>query len=140
MPDAIMRLGEQPGIEVVGPVDDLGPAYAEATLAIAPLHAGAGTRLKLIEAAAYAVPSVTTSLAARGLGFATRETAWFADDADAFASAVLDALADPAARARRAGRARALAEATHERTRLVERLASHFESVLARSRADRGEP
>lgn len=117
-------------IEVLGPVDDITTAYEEATLAIAPLHAGAGTRLKLVEAAAHAVPLVTTTLAARGLGFIDADTAWLADAPARFAQAVLAALADPSARRQRASLSRQRAQALHDRVQVVAGLARVFAGML----------
>lgn len=118
------------GIEVLGAVDDITTAYAEASLAIAPLHTGAGTRLKLIEAAAHGVPLVTTTIAARGLGFIDPQIAWLADAPMAFADAVLAALADPAARRQRAGLARQRAQAVHDRVQVIDGLARVFADML----------
>jgi glycosyltransferase involved in cell wall biosynthesis len=130
-PPAVIRaLHGHANAELLGPIDDLASAYAEATLAIAPLHTGAGTRLKLIEAAAYAVPIVSTTIAARGLDFVTPETAWLADDPAGFAAAVLAALADPDQRTRRAALSRTRARKTHDREQVVERLALRFARVL----------
>ncbi len=117
-------------VEVVGPVEGITDAYATATLAIAPLHAGAGTRLKLIEAAAHGVPVVTTALAARGLDFVGPRTAWVADTATDFAKSVRVALADPAERLHRAGLARELARPAHDRELVVDRLARRFAIML----------
>ena len=129
-PDVIDPLHDDPRIEVVGAVDDVAPAYEAATLAVAPLLSGAGTRIKLIEAAAFEVPVVATSIASQGLDFRP-DAIWCADTADGFASAVLEALADPAERARRAQRARAAAQARYDRARLVEALASRFDQILS---------
>jgi len=129
-PAAIRTLHGRDNIELIGPVDDVAPAYAEATLAIAPLRTGGGTRLKLIEAAAHAVPIITTGIAARGLDFIAPDSAWQADEATAFADAILAALADPVERNRRAARAYQRARATHDRVEVVERLAERFARML----------
>jgi glycosyltransferase involved in cell wall biosynthesis len=128
--DAIDALRDHPRIEVVGAVDDVAPAYEAATVAVAPLLSGAGTRIKLIEAAAFEVPIVATSIAAQGLDLAPGAI-WCADTADGFAFAVLEALAEPAERVRRAGKVRAAAQARYERARLVEALASRFDQILS---------
>jgi len=130
-PDEIVALGaSNKGVEMVGPVDDITTAYEEATLAIAPLHEGGGTRLKLVEAAAHGVPLVTTTLAARGLSCIGSETAWLADEALPFADAVLAAMADPVARGRRAELAMQRARATHDRVQVVAGLARVFADML----------
>ncbi len=58
------------GIEYRGFVPDLTALYAETRVVCCPLVAGSGTRLKLVEAAAYARPMVSTRLGAEGLDFA----------------------------------------------------------------------
>jgi glycosyltransferase involved in cell wall biosynthesis len=68
-PPAIARLGWQRGIEVTGAVADIARYYRDADLAIAPLRAGGGTRIKVIEAAAHGVPLVTTMFGAEGTTF-----------------------------------------------------------------------
>lgn len=127
-----------PGVEVLGHVGDLGPIYAEATLALAPLHTGAGTRIKVIEAVAHRVPVVATSIAVRGLDFAQPDSLWLADAPEAFAAAILAALENPDERRHRADAAYAAAHATHDRDDVVNRLASRFAAVLAGAHLQRG--
>jgi glycosyltransferase involved in cell wall biosynthesis len=55
------------GVVVHGFVDDLAPFYRRAASSIAPLFAGGGTRLKILESLAYAVPVVSTRLGAFGI-------------------------------------------------------------------------
>jgi glycosyltransferase involved in cell wall biosynthesis len=126
------------GIEVLGPVTDLDPVYAQATLAIAPLHTGAGTRIKVIEAAAHGVPMIATAIATRGLDFARADTMWLADAPEAFAAAIRAAIGDPAERRWRADVAYAAARHTHDRVEAVNRLASRFAAVLASAQLQRG--
>ena len=98
----------------------------------------AGTRLKLIEAAAHQVPLVTTRLAARGLDCIDAETAWLADEPAPFADAVLAALADPATRRRRAELARQRAHLLHDRVQVVAGLARVFADMLQTDNAAQG--
>jgi sugar transferase (PEP-CTERM/EpsH1 system associated) len=56
-----------PGVEVTGTIPDMRPWYAEAAIAIVPLLAGGGTRLKILEAMAAGVPVISTQLGAEGL-------------------------------------------------------------------------
>lgn len=139
-PVPIRTLHGYANIELLGPVGDVSSAYAEATLAIAPLLTGGGTRLKLIEAAAHAVPVVATTTAARGLDFIGPDTAWLADEPAVFADAILAALADPAARARCATVSRRRARGTHDRVQVVERLALRFARMLEAGDAARRKP
>ena len=63
------RQSMQRGIEVTGSVADVSRYYREADLVVAPLRAGGGTRIKIIEAAAHGVPIVATAMAAEGTSF-----------------------------------------------------------------------
>lgn len=130
-PSAIRDLVDAGGIEVVGPVEDIAEIYEEATVAIAPLHAGTGTRIKVLEAAAFEVSVVATSLAVSGLRMTAPDAIWTANEPDGFAKAVLAALASPEERKKRCGRARRIVEAYYNRDRIIDDLAFRFEDVLA---------
>lgn len=58
-----------PGIALHGFVEDLSQAYDEAALVIAPIHSGAGTQIKVIDALAHGRPLVSSRFAHSG--FAT---------------------------------------------------------------------
>jgi glycosyltransferase involved in cell wall biosynthesis len=75
---------ELPGITYLGRVEDLEPVYARADAAIVPLRAGAGSRLKVLEALALGVPLISTTLGAEGYDLTDGENALLAEDADAF--------------------------------------------------------
>ena len=85
-----------PRIELVGPVADAVPELARAKVAIVPLLAGSGTRVKIIEAWAAGVPVVSTPLGAEGLPARAGEHLLLADDAPGFRDAVSSLLASPA--------------------------------------------
>jgi glycosyltransferase involved in cell wall biosynthesis len=128
----LTHLASRDGIDLVGEVADIATAYAAATLVVAPLRSGAGTRLKLLEAAAHAVPIVTTSLGDRGLPFAHGRDLLVADDPPAFAAAVLETLADPAAARLRAAAARTIVAQRYDRAIAIDRLACRFRTIAAR--------
>jgi glycosyltransferase involved in cell wall biosynthesis len=88
-PAALARLRFQRGIEVWDNATEIGRCYSSADLVIAPLRAGGGTRIKLIEAAHYGVPIVTTTLGAEGTSFQNGVDMLVADNADAFLRACL---------------------------------------------------
>jgi len=91
---------EKTGIEVTGPVDDARAEIAQAMIVVAPLRAGSGTRLKIIEAWAAARCVVATPLAAEGLGARDGVDIALAPDAAGFAAAVVRLLDDSAERQR----------------------------------------
>jgi glycosyltransferase involved in cell wall biosynthesis len=78
-----------PEVRVHGFVMDLAPLYAAADVAVIPVRAGGGTRIKILEAFAHGVPVVTTSLGAEGIDAADGEHLLFADNAETFARACL---------------------------------------------------
>jgi glycosyltransferase involved in cell wall biosynthesis len=66
-PDGVLALGTRRSITVTGAVDNVTPYYQQATVAVVPLRAGGGTRIKILEAAAHRVPVVSTPIGAEGL-------------------------------------------------------------------------
>jgi glycosyltransferase involved in cell wall biosynthesis len=84
---------ELPGVSYLGRVEDLGPVYERAHAAVVPLRAGAGSRLKVLEALARGVPLVSTTIGVEGFDLHDGEQALIADDPDAIAEriALLDA-------------------------------------------------
>lgn len=124
------RLGRQAGVEVVGWAPDLDPFYEEAALCLAPIRVGAGTRIKLLEAAVRGVPIVSTPLGAEGLGLQTGRHLWLANTPIRFAAAIEDALSRPVERGRRSRSARAWVGKHFDRPSIVARLATEFRALL----------
>ena len=88
-------------IEVTGPIDDALTGIAAARIVIAPLRAGSGTRIKILEAWAAARPVVATLLAAEGLEYVKDRDLLIANEGPSHLAAQLLGLnADPERRAR----------------------------------------
>jgi glycosyltransferase involved in cell wall biosynthesis len=66
-------------IEVTGPVPDAIAELARSRIAIVPLRAGSGTRLKILEAWAAGLPVISTTLGAEGLNAQPGEQLLLAD-------------------------------------------------------------
>jgi succinoglycan biosynthesis protein ExoO len=98
----------QPGVTLVGEVDDLAAEYGQADAVVVPLRSGSGLKVKLIEAINEGCPVVTTSVGAQGLGGIEPAPFELADTADQFALATIALLQKPA---RRVALARAASEA-----------------------------
>jgi polysaccharide biosynthesis protein PslH len=121
----------QHNVFVLGHMGDLATLYAQASLCVAPLFCGGGTRIKLLEAAAYEVPIVATAIANRGLPFSQPESAWIADSPQDFAEACAEALSSRGEAARRATAARKLVAQFHDRGKIVSQLAGEFSELLS---------
>jgi glycosyltransferase involved in cell wall biosynthesis len=87
-------------IETTGPVPDALAEIARAMVVVAPLRAGSGTRIKIIEAWAAGRPVVATPMAAEGLKTHDDQNILIAPDGPAFVAAIDSLLANPAERQR----------------------------------------
>jgi len=97
-------------IEVTGAVDDALAQIAAARIVVAPLRAGSGTRIKILEAWAAARPVIATSLAAEGLEYVKDRDLLIANEGPSIAGAIAGLNADPERRARIAASGRRLFE------------------------------
>jgi len=95
-------------VSLVGPVADVYPYLARATITVAPLRSGSGQQLKVLEAMAAGTPTVASPLAAAGLDAQDNEHFLIGQDATHFASQVVRLLSDRALRGRVAAMARVL--------------------------------
>lgn len=94
MPDRLRDLGEAHGLNMLGFVEDLMPYFAGSVLSIAPLRYGAGVKGKVNQALSYGLPVVGTSAALEGMDLEHRRQAMFADNAEAFATAMAEVYRD----------------------------------------------
>lgn len=83
---------ETASIRVTGRVVSIESHLAQASVAVVPLRAAGGTRLKILEAFAAGVPVVSTSIGAEGLAVAPETHLLVADTPRAFADAVIRVL------------------------------------------------
>jgi glycosyltransferase involved in cell wall biosynthesis len=95
-PTAAVRALASDGVEVSGTVDDVRPYLARTAVTVAPLRAGGGTRLKLLEALGVRRPVVSTTIGADGLEDLVGRGVVVADDAPGIALALVDLLKHPA--------------------------------------------
>jgi hypothetical protein len=113
-------------VRFLGFVDDLAAVYESARLVVCPVRYGGGTRVKLVEAAAWGKPIVTTTLGAEGLGMVPGRDALFADRPETFADACLRLMEDDALCGSLGASARRLAMEEFDQERIVARLAQVF--------------
>jgi glycosyltransferase involved in cell wall biosynthesis len=131
---SVLALRGRPGITVTGTVDEVAPYLQRSRVAVAPLRAGSGSRLKILEALEASRPMVSTSAGLEGLEQLSHSGVVVADEPDAFAAAICDLLTNPA-------RAHALGalgrKAVHE-TFLWDRTLAPMFSAVDRALAARG--
>lgn len=122
-PEWLESYRERPrGVSFLGFVDDLDKLYDEVSVVCCPILYGSGTRIKILEAAAYGRPVVSTTLGAEGLHLRDGEEILVRDDPAAFAEACIELLTN-APRAARIGRkARQVVEREHQRSIVVARV------------------
>jgi polysaccharide biosynthesis protein PslH len=103
------ELGNLPGVEVTGFVDDIRAYYRNATVFVCALRSGAGIKNKVLEAMATGIPIVSSSLGIDGIEGAQRERHFLeAEGAEATAAQVLRLLDSDVERASLAAEARSL--------------------------------
>lgn len=113
-------------VSITGRVDTVAPYYARARLAVAPLRAGGGTRIKILEAIAFGVPVVSTTLGAEGLPLRHPDHLLLADTPEEFAQACT-----APGHMERAGAARKFLMATGSRPLILDRIRTLASGVPA---------
>lgn len=120
------------GVLQTGQVADARTLVAQASVSIAPLQSGGGTRLKLLEAMAVGTPIVATTKAAEGLAVEHDVHLLLADTPQAFAVAVLRLLDDGALRRRLAENGRRLVAERYQWSRIGRDFVRLVEDVALR--------
>ena len=107
----LRRLAETaPGVRLIGPVDDMRSHLSRAAVALAPMRAGSGQQIKILEAMGCGTPVVATSQAMGGLDAMAGRHLLVADDAQTYAEAVSRLLNDSVFAGELARNARRLVE------------------------------
>jgi glycosyltransferase involved in cell wall biosynthesis len=123
------RLGP-PGVEFLGFVDDLAVLYRRTRVVCCPILAGAGTRIKILEAAGRGRPVVSTTIGTEGLEFADGREILVRDDAASFANACTELLSDGSLCERLRTAARQAVAERYERSRIAGGLTKTIGEVL----------
>ena len=89
-----LNISEIPRLEVLGFVENLDELYKRVRVTAVPILLGGGTRIKIIEAAAYGKPTVSTTMGAEGLEFSNESEILVRDDPKQFAEACVKLLND----------------------------------------------
>jgi polysaccharide biosynthesis protein PslH len=149
LPDATVRLvGRDEGlledlrhldrVTIIGEVPDVSDELARARVAVVPLRAGSGTRLKVLEAFAFRVPVVSTALGCEGLDAVSGRHLLVADRPEAFADACVRLLSDDTLHDRITGEAWSLFQSRYRWEDIREAISELASSVIDRSRRPAG--
>jgi len=132
-PPWVERLTRECGADFAGRVADPAAFLRSKAVVIAPLLAGSGMRIKVLEAMALGKPVVSTTIGAAGIDVENGADIVVADDADAFARAVVRLLHHPEAAAKIGAAARAKVASRYDSDALGRGLFRFYQSLQASS-------
>jgi glycosyltransferase involved in cell wall biosynthesis len=115
-PSDFLKLAEDKsnGIVVTGFVPELDPYFAESALAVIPVRAGGGMRVRILEAFARAMPVVTTTVGLEGIQAEPGKDVLVADTPTDFANEVCRVLDDKLLQNKLATNGRLLVESKYD--------------------------
>lgn len=127
----VQALAADPAVTVTGSVPDVRPYGENCAAFIVPLRSGSGMRVKILNALAMGLPTVSTTVGAEGIAVRSGEHLLLADTAEDFAAATLRLLRDPELGETLAQNGRVLMEAQYGWEAIGERLRTLYAEVLA---------
>jgi glycosyltransferase involved in cell wall biosynthesis len=101
---------EDKSVHVLGFVPDIRPIVQRASVFVAPIRIGSGTKIKVLNAMAQAKPVVATTTAAEGIDVTPEENILIADDPQEFAKKILYLLRNEEIRGKMGEKAREMIE------------------------------
>ena len=136
-PTDFVQMAQQSGgaIEVTGYVDDLTPYMEAAAVMVVPVRAGSGMRVRLLEAFARAMPTVTTTIGLEGIIAEADKEILLADEPDSFAAATVKLLNDSDLQEFLAVNGRKLAEARYDWRAVLKLMDAVYAKASARAEA-----
>jgi sugar transferase (PEP-CTERM/EpsH1 system associated) len=130
---AVRALADLPGVRVTGFVERAAPYLRAAQVAVMPLRIARGIQNKALEAMASAAPCVATRTVAEGVSATHQRELLVADEAQAFAQAVVSLLDDSASAQALGLRARAHVEQRFGWQPLMQRLIDEIDARVGRA-------
>ncbi len=126
-PDLIPAFSRNvPNVEYTGIVDDLSLLYQSSRVICCPITIAGGTRVKLVEAAGYGKPMVSTAIGAEGLGMTDNMEILIRDSDDDIADACVQLLGDEELCARLGSAARQRAKAVYDVVHVKRKIKEFF--------------
>jgi glycosyltransferase involved in cell wall biosynthesis len=131
-PAELVALGRQwSDVIVTGKVPDVREHVWGARIFVVPIRKGAGTRLKVLEAFAMGIPTVSTSLGAEGIEFTPEQDLLLADDPAFMADRIVELLQNPSRCEAIGKRAMALARSRYDWKAVTEGLREGYDRLAA---------
>lgn len=130
----VEEMARAPGVRFLGRVEDIREPLARYAAFLCPIFAGAGVRVKILEAFAAGIPVVSTPLGAEGLDTGHGRELLLARNAEEFVSATLELFENPARAEELARRARQVVEERWDWEGVVARLEESYRAALSRRR------
>ncbi len=113
--DFLDLAAKNPGaVKVTGYVPELPPYLEQSALMVVPVRAGGGMRVRILEAFAYAMPVVTTTIGLEGIHAEPERDVLVADTASDFAKRVVELLEDTSLQEKLSTNGRRLAETKYD--------------------------
>mgnify|MGYP000299208559 CR=1 FL=1 len=128
-PAAIQELTLLPGVQVTGYVADLAGELQRATIAAAPLRAGTGMQIKVLEAMACGLPVVATRQVLAGVAAQHGQHALQGETAAQLAAAMVQLIQQPALRVQLARAAHRLVEELYTWERAADAFEHLYQSI-----------
>jgi polysaccharide biosynthesis protein PslH len=128
MPDWL-RTNVKPNIIVVGEVPDAKTFIHAHAIAVVPLLSGSGIRIKIIESMALGKPVITTSIGAEGINYTPGHNIVIADNAEAFADAIVRCAGDAKLCHMLGIEARKLIETEYDNKLIMQRLTRFYQEL-----------
>lgn len=119
------------GVNFTGFVEDLDAVYRNTRIVCCPILSGGGTRVKILEAAAYGKPIVSTTLGAEGIDFSEGTEILLRDDARSFADACIRLLQNENECRCLGDAARTAVASRYERSNIIAGLRAHIQAETA---------
>lgn len=119
-------------IEVTEGMPDIRDAYSKSTVLVTPIKGPGGTRLKILEAMASALPVVTTTVGAEGLGVRNGREALIRNDLDELAKSAINIIENPQEAKRLGVLERKFVEENYTWERSAEKLDRIYSGIVAK--------
>ena len=129
-------VADRPAIRLTGYVADLQTVYRDSRVSVAPLLFGSGMKVKVLDAMARGIPTVTTTVGAEGIEVEDRVQLMIADDPSDMADRIGELLTDRKIWEQLQGASRALIRRQYTWQRLLNSMHGAIEACLKERRRD----